>query len=94
MLNEQLRGLIEQTLDKYLNTELITAVEFLAKEYAVSSIKDLAIGFVSGAAKATAVTFALSEMKSFTDEEKAEINTIVKRRLPEFLKKIERELAK
>lgn len=108
-LSKKTRGSIETLLDDALRGEdgIVADVEWIRQEIPLSSFRDFARGYAIGMLKMLALLPAslpsfLAEIRGFTwsarDKEGRAIdaiaNTIVKRRLPEILEKVERELGK
>lgn len=91
-MKEETRGYVETGIDILLDVEIVEATRWLTEEIPHTSLKDLAVGYVVGAAFFKGQSMALAMQGNITNEDKAQIVTIVKRRLPEILQKIEREL--
>jgi len=92
-LDERIRGLIEATLDKVEATEIVDSIKWVEQEIPIKSLKALAIGYVVGSSVTGATTMiTIGEHRNTTKEDKLEIREIIKRRLPAFIEKIEREL--
>jgi len=92
-LDSRIRGALEQAIDNLLEKDIIVNVQWIGEEIAVKSISDVAIGYVDGiiAAVAASVFTALKDRRP-TDEDAKEVRSIVRRRLPEIIRKIHREL--
>lgn len=92
-MDERTRGFIEATLDKVEATEVVDSIKWVEQEIPIKSLKDLAIGYVVGSSLTGATTMiTLGEHHAVTEEDKLQIREIMKRRLPAFIEKIEREL--
>ena len=107
-LRRKTRGLIESLLDEALReeAEILPAIEWVREEIPIPSVRDFALGYTVGALKtlgeaihALPPTIDLKDFSWRTRTEKerkfdAIINTILRRRLPEILEKINRELGR
>ena len=89
-----MRGYIESRLDKYIKAEMVSDVEWVRQEIPVSSTRDLALGYAIGTLYMTSATTAMigSKDSKLLDEDDEIIITMIKRRLPEIIERIEREL--
>lgn len=92
-MDRRIRGFIEVTLDVVEATEIVDSIKWVEQEVPIKSLKDLAIGYVVGSSLTGATTMvAVGEHRNVTDEDKHQIGEIIRRRLPAFIEKIEREL--
>lgn len=92
-MDENTRGFIEKTIDEVVAGITLEDVEWIEHEMPIKSLRDLAIGLTVGIIHATSVVIAsIKKRGGFEKEEKEEIRTIIKRRLPEIVKKIEKEV--
>lgn len=92
-MDEEVRGFIEKAMDKMMQYEFINTVKWVEQEVPIKSLKDLTLGYIIGGAITLASTLsAIGEWRTMTDEDKIEIYAMVKRRLPEIMEKITREL--
>lgn len=95
-MDEKIRGFIESSLDEIFSDEKIVGdVEWIREEMSISSLRDLALGYAVGVSKALGMTIA--QVKPFASEKELKeaeetVDKIIKRRLPQIIKKIEREL--
>jgi len=94
-LLDSTRGAIESALDKVFAEEIISYVQWVKREIPIKSLRDVALGYVIGTTRGLAVAFiVMAEQRPITDEDKTDIETIIRRRLPEITKKIEIELSR
>jgi len=93
-LNDETRGYVESGIDNLLNVEIIESTRWLAAEFPHKNLKDLAIGYVVGALLLKGQAMVLIHQGNITDEDISQILAIIKRRFPEIIEKIERELGK
>lgn len=97
-LDKKTRGFIESSLNEIFSDEKIVGdVEWVQEEMPISSLRDLALGYAIGVSKALGMTIA--QVKPHASEKELKeaeeiVDGIIKRRLPEFIKKIERELGR
>lgn len=94
-MDEAVRGYIEKQIDNAMREEVFQYVEWVQNEIPISSLRDSMIGYLVGALQVLAESSALFVMRRrgrTTEEEDREIRLIIKRRLPEIVEKIEREL--
>ena len=92
-MDNRSRGGIEKAIDGLMGTKITYDIGWIEKEFPVKSMKDVALGYAVGAIMAMAVEeIAIRENRSSTDEDFNEVKTIIRRRLPELLDKINREL--
>jgi hypothetical protein len=100
-LKEEVRGFLEQIFDDFL-VDLDVAIEdisWIEEQMPLTSKRDLVVGFSVGSMGALAFTLTeVSKRKKLSEaeekEEEAEIWMMIKRRLPEILESVERELNK
>jgi hypothetical protein len=89
------RGAIETALDKIFGEEILPYVQWVKGEVPIKSLRDVALGYVIGTAAGIAFGFiAIAEQRPITDEDRDDTETIIRRRLPEVIKKVEVELNK
>lgn len=94
-MDKRIRGLIEITLDKVEAIDIVDDIKWVEQEIPIKSLKALAIGYVVGSSVTGATTMvAVGEHRNVTEEDKHQIREIIRRRLPAFIEKIERELNK
>jgi len=87
------RGIIESKLDFLLKGDIVEDVEWFQQEMPISSLGDLALGYVFGMLSAYSIgILGFLTNKSVSKKDAEEIETMVKRRLPEIMEKINREL--
>ena len=95
-MDEKTRGYIESRLDRFANLEMVTAIKWVQGELPISSLRDLAIGYFIGGAEAIAYILATMGTRrtkdDVSDEDSDAIITMIKRRLPEIVEKVNREL--
>lgn len=95
ILDEQTRALIESQIDGSMKEPIRPEIEWASKELSISSLRDFALGYLIGVTGVLAMSIAAARSKpedKFEDTNKA-IQEIVKRRLPEIVEKINRELS-
>lgn len=93
-MDEQTIRLIESRIDDCMKEPIRPEVEWALKELSVSSSKDYALGYLVGVIGSLAMSIAAAYSKpedKFEDASKM-IQAIVKQRLPEIVKKVNREL--
>ena len=94
-MDEKMRGYIESTLDNFLQTEIVSDVEWIQNEIPISSLRDLALGHIVALLHTFAsntILFRTYQKPSKEDEDA--IRIMVKRRLPDLVEKINRELGR
>lgn len=89
-MDKKTRGFIEKTIDDITKIDFVEeGLSWILEDVPIYSVKDLALGWAVGAIH----TFALTEIgRTIRDEEENEIRNMIRRRLPEILDKINREL--
>lgn len=91
-MDKTFRGYIESEIDRMVREEIVKDVKWVQEEIPISSLRDLALGYMIGLLRGVVV---LSGARA-TDKEYKELDktahAIIKRRLPEIIEKIEREL--
>jgi hypothetical protein len=93
VLLDSTRGAIESALDKIFGEEIVPYVQWVKGEVPLKSLRDVALGYVIGTAMGLAVGFiVIAEQRPIVDEDRTDIETIIRRRLPEIIKKVEIEL--
>lgn len=99
-MDKKTRGLIERNLDYIIKkTDITEGMLWLLDDFLPKSPEDLALGYVLGSLKRYArevirMNKILKHRKNtdVTDEEEMIIRDMLRRRIPEFLDKINREL--
>ena len=96
-MDERTRGYMEAVMDELLEDEkIVEEVTWVQEEIPVSSLRDLSIGYAIGALKAFGWSVNLvrprGKKRASGKEIEKTIITLIKRRLPEILRIIEREL--
>ena len=92
-LLDSTRGAIESALDKIFGEQIVSYVQWVKGEVPLKSMRDLALGYVIGTAMGLAVGFiVIAEQRPIVDADRTDIETIIRRRLPEIIKKVEIEL--
>ena len=91
------RGYLEKVLDDYLNEiEIISELDWIRQEVPISSLKDVALGFTLGSLEMLSESVCILKKPKTTpkDDEKdeKEILEMIKRRIPEIVRKINKEL--
>ena len=79
--------------DRGMEPNYTSSVEWIEQEMPISSLRDFILGYVISGfrALATGAVMALTG-QAVSDEDTDVIRTMLKRRLPEIVEKIEREL--
>jgi hypothetical protein len=92
-LDSRIRGALEQAIDNLMEKDIVVNVRWIGEEIPIKSINDLALGYVDGviAAVAASVFTSLLDRRP-SDEDANEVRAIIRRRLPEIVRKIHREL--
>jgi hypothetical protein len=97
-MREDTRGYIEKSIDEMLEQEdLLCDIQWIDKEIPISSMRELALGYVIGAIEFVAKSIILlSESKAEIGENKEGeiIGLMIKRRLPEIVDCIEKAINK
>ena len=94
-MDEETRGVIEKMMDESFRNEILPDIEWLRNELPVSSLRDLALGHVVGHTQAiSSALVGTRQGGKFTPKDIEEIKAMIKRRLPEVMEKIERELGR
>jgi hypothetical protein len=95
-LDKVTRGYIESKMDELLQKSAsLPSIEWVKDEVSISSLRDLALGNDIGHLTALATTtIRLATGHRFSMEDYKTIREMVKRRLPEIVEKIERELGR
>ena len=105
---KETRGSIESLLDHALKEEeeILPEVEWVRQEIPLSSFRDFTVGYILGTLKVLAEippslpsivklrSFSWTAHKERDQKIDALINKILRRRLPEIVEKIERELGR
>jgi hypothetical protein len=94
-LDSRIRGALEQAIDNLMEKDIVVNVGWIGEEIPIKSVNDLALGYVDGviAAVAASVFTSLLDRRP-SDEDANEVRAIIRRRLPEIVRKIHRELNK
>jgi hypothetical protein len=94
-LDKETRGYIEGVLDGFLQTKMVTDIEWIQNEIPISSLRDLAVGHAVTLMTAFAINIIMlkTREKPSKDDQEA-IRIMVKRRLPELVGNIERDLGR
>lgn len=94
-MDERARGFIEKMIDDMVEKgDLVGVLGWIEEETPISSFRDLALGYMIGGVMAIAPALVFLWGERFTDEDKLEMREIIRRRLPEFIQRIERELGR
>ena len=97
-MDEKTRGFIESMMDEGMSTveDAFAEVGWVRQEIPISSLRDLVIGYAIGVLRSGGVLMATIKPKHISNKEYKEIekkiDEIIRRRLPELIEKIEREL--
>lgn len=95
-MDEKTRGFIESVMDELIQEAPITpSIKWVRQEMPVSSLKDLMLGYAIGSLETLAIVSIRMRMRNVLSEEDGRtIIEMLKRRLPEIVGKIERELGR
>ena len=93
-MDEKTRGFIEKGIDHIIQEEVFRYVEWIRHEIPISKLGEVMIGYLVGTIEAFAEACLVMAKIEVTEKEDEEIRTIIKRRLPEIVEKIERELGR
>ena len=95
-MEDETRGFIESTVDEILGEEVVPEIEWIREEIPISSFRDILLGYLIGLLSATSTLFAYLRPKRISREKEEKIDetirTMIKRRLPEIVEKINKEL--
>jgi hypothetical protein len=92
-VDSRIRGALEQAIDNLMEKDIVANVTWIGEEIPIKSINDLALGYVDGVIAAVAASvFTALEDRHPSDEDASEVRAIIRRRLPEIMRKIHREL--
>lgn len=92
ILEKEARGFIEKAIDGLIKTEITQSIRWLQDVLPIKSFEDLSLGWFIGSIGRFARDVIIMEAGEITAEDESEIQGILKRRLPEIMDKIEREL--
>jgi len=92
-LDKKTKRYIDLTInDLILKGDLVGVLEWIQRETSISSFGDLALGYMIGGATSIAHSYiVLSEKRAITDKDKIEVGKLLRKRLPDFLERVERE---
>ena len=92
-MDDETRGFIEKVIDGALETDLLGAVDWIRKEIPLSSVKDLTFGFQVGLIYGNCMGFiSLASHGHTTAEDLLSLEAMLKRRFPELLEKIKKQM--
>jgi len=96
-LDEKTRGFIESAMDKMMKEEIVGDVGWVPEEIPISSLAELALEYTIGIFRAAAwavvqLVSPRSLSEATEEQEEKVIRAMIKRRLPEIVKKINMEL--
>ena len=87
------RGAIETAWDMYLKLEIIPEINWVEKEMPISTLKELMLGYVLGQMDVLAIeAIRLLTRQTSSKKDTDAVKSMLKRRLPEIVEKIEGEL--
>lgn len=94
-MDKTMRGYIESAIDELIEeTQIIPSIDWVQQEIPISSFRDVVTGYAIGTLETMAVACIRIRTGKLSEEEKTTIRGMLKRRLPEIMQKIERELGK
>ncbi|UCC28165.1 MAG: hypothetical protein JSW29_01580 [Candidatus Bathyarchaeota archaeon] len=92
-MKEKTRCAIEEMLDSIIKSDKVDRIKWINREFPVRSMRDLVLGHLIGELTTrTLFLLNLSEKRDFTDQDEKDTSSMIKRRLPELVEKIEKEL--
>lgn len=93
-MDDATRGFIENSVDNLLNREILQRIEWIQRETPISSLRDVALGYIVLSIEALAEGAVMMNHPEYriSEKDKEDIRSIIKRRLPDIFEKIEREL--
>ena len=96
-MDKRTRGMIESELDDLIKDvrETVSTVDWVRQEIPLSSFRDLVLGYVIGSLETFAIAIRkIVSKEGGSAEDYMTIKTMLKRRLPELIGEIERELGR
>ena len=91
-MDKKTRGYLESVMDEIIQEEVFPSVEWVQQEMPISSVRDLTLGYVIGLLETLAIVSVRIRTRAvLSKEDNRIIKTMLKRRLPEIIEKIERE---
>ena len=87
-----MRGYIESEIDRMVQEEIVGDVEWVQEETPISSLRDLALGYMIGLLRGLISMIGAAKTTEDYEEVERIAHSIVKRRLPDIIKRIEKEL--
>jgi hypothetical protein len=98
-MDKKVRGFLEQAFDEFLGAEdIVSEIRWVQDEIPVSSLAEVALGFVIGAligiSEIVNVVKKAKRTKKEEDADSREIKLMIKRRPPEILQEINKELGR
>lgn len=95
-MDRNLRGLIENAFDAGLKESFREDVEWIQRQILISSARDVAIGYIAGGLMSAGIGICMTSKRHYPEKEQyadiEEIKQMLKRRLPEIVESVEREL--
>ena len=92
-LDERARGYLESAIDELIQqTEIIPSIQWVQQELPISSLRDLVLGYAIGSLETLLRGVVKLSRGGCSEEDLRTIDGMLKRRLPEIVEKIEREL--
>jgi hypothetical protein len=89
---EEWRDYIESEIDRMLQEQIVGDVEWVQKEAVVSSLRDLALGYMIGLLRGLILGIGAARTTEDYEEVERKAQVIIKRRIPDIIKRIEEEL--
>jgi len=89
---EELRGYIESEIDRMVQEQIVGDVEWVQEETLISSLRDLALGYMIGLLRGLISMIGAAKTTEDYEEVERITHSIIKRRLPGIIKRIENEL--
>jgi len=92
-LDERIRGFIEKAIDDLLMANFVSEVQWIRNEIPLKALEEVALGFAIGTFRTMISVIVASTSKPISEEDKEEIQKILRRRLPEIREKITKEFS-
>lgn len=93
-MDDATRGFVESMIDRAMMADILPDVEWIGQQIPISSLRDLALGYFAGLSDAYSHAISTLDRNGIipSEEDKQTIRGMIRRRLPEIVEKIEREL--
>lgn len=81
-------------MDELLEQEIISDVEWISQEIPNSSLKELAVGYMVGMLRSAGITVGATSTVGTYDEYDKMVWSMVKRKLPQIIKRVSEGLSR